>query len=149
MASAAEAECGALFNNTKEGFALHNTLIEIGHPQPPTPVQVNNSTAYGFANKQIKQKRSKSMDMRFLLGPRPSQPETISRVLATRTNQSGRLQHKTSSSCSSSTSTINICVYSKQRNIRFCECVLILAVIGAQLTHHMCATAPSPARHSS
>ena len=65
MASAAEAECGALFNNTKEGVVLRNTLIEMGHPQPPTPVQVDNSTAYGFANKQIKQKQSKSMDMRF------------------------------------------------------------------------------------
>ena len=65
MSSAAEAECGALFDNTKEGVPLRNTLHEMGHPQPPTPVQVDNSTTNGFANKQIKQQRSKSMDMRF------------------------------------------------------------------------------------
>jgi len=65
LSSAAEAECGALFNNMKEAVALRNTLEEMGHPQPPTPVQVDNSTTNGFANKQIKQQRSKSMDMRF------------------------------------------------------------------------------------
>ena len=65
MSSAAEAECGALFNNTKDGVALRNTLVEMGHPQPPTPVQVDNSTTNGFANKQLRQRKSKSMDMRF------------------------------------------------------------------------------------
>ena len=65
MSSAAEAECGALYDNTKEGVPLRNTLVEMGHPQPPTPVQVDNSTTHGFANKQIKQQKSKSMDMRF------------------------------------------------------------------------------------
>jgi hypothetical protein len=33
MSSAAEAECGALFNNTKEGVPLRITLGEMGHPQ--------------------------------------------------------------------------------------------------------------------
>lgn len=65
MSSAAEAECGALYDNTKEGVPLRNTLAEMKHPQPPTPVQVDNSTTHGFANKQIKQQKSKSMDMRF------------------------------------------------------------------------------------
>jgi hypothetical protein len=65
MSSAAEAECGALFNNTKDGVALHNTLAGMGHPQPTTPVQVDNSTTHGFANKQIRKRKSKSMDMRF------------------------------------------------------------------------------------
>ena len=65
MSSAAEAECGALFDNTKEGVPLRNTLAEMHHPQPPTPAQVDNSTTHGFANKQIKQQKSKSMDMRF------------------------------------------------------------------------------------
>jgi hypothetical protein len=64
MSSAAEAECGALFNNTKqEGVPLRITLEEMGHPQPPTPVQVDNSTTNGFANNQIRQRKSKSMDM--------------------------------------------------------------------------------------
>jgi len=65
MSSAAEAECGALYNNAKEGVALRNTLHEMGHPQPPTPIQVDNSTTNGFANKQIRQRKSKSMDMWF------------------------------------------------------------------------------------
>ena len=34
-------------------------------PQPPTPIQVDNSTAVGIANETIKQKISKAMDMRF------------------------------------------------------------------------------------
>jgi hypothetical protein len=65
MSLAAEAECSALYDNTKGGVSLRNTLDEIKHPQPPTPVQVDNSTTHGFANRQIKQQKSKSMDMRF------------------------------------------------------------------------------------
>jgi hypothetical protein len=65
MSSAAEAECGALFNNTKEAVPLRTSLAEMGHPQPPTPVDVDNSTTVGFANTNMKQKKSKSMDMRF------------------------------------------------------------------------------------
>ena len=65
MSSASEATCGALFANTKEGVPLRNTLAKLGQPQPPTPVQVDNSMTNGFANKQIKQQRSKSMDMQF------------------------------------------------------------------------------------
>jgi hypothetical protein len=40
------------------------TLEEIGHPQPPTPIQTDNSTVLGFANNTIKQKRFKAIDMR-------------------------------------------------------------------------------------
>ena len=65
MASAAEAEYGALFLNGKAGVPIRTTLIEMGHPQPPTPIQVDNSTAVGIANRSIKQKMSKAMDMRF------------------------------------------------------------------------------------
>ena len=65
MASAAESEVGALFLNGQEAIFLRNTLIELGHPQPPTPLQTDNTTAAGFANDTIKQKRSKAMDMRF------------------------------------------------------------------------------------
>jgi hypothetical protein len=65
MASAAEAEVGALFYNGQEAVPIRTTLEELGHPQPPTPMQTDNSTAAGFANDTIKQKRSKAMDMRF------------------------------------------------------------------------------------
>jgi hypothetical protein len=65
LASAVKAERGALFNNTKTAVALRNTLEEMGHKQPPTPLQVKNSMAVGFDNNQLKQQRSKSMEMRF------------------------------------------------------------------------------------
>ena len=37
----------------------------MGHYQPPTPMQVDNSINKGFASQTIKQKRSKAIDMRF------------------------------------------------------------------------------------
>ena len=37
----------------------------MGHPQPLTPVQVENSTAVGFCNDKIKHRCSKAIDMRF------------------------------------------------------------------------------------
>ena len=65
MASAAEAEIGASFIAAQESIPIINCLEELGHKQPPTPIQVDNTTAVGFANKTIKQKRSKAIDMRF------------------------------------------------------------------------------------
>jgi hypothetical protein len=66
MSSAAEAELGALFRNGQEGYAIRNTLEEMGHKQlGPTPIQTDNSTAEGIANDTVKAKRSKAMDMRF------------------------------------------------------------------------------------
>eukprot|EP00957_Ditylum_brightwellii_P086744 6600879-Ditylum_brightwellii.AAC.1 len=43
MASAAEAELGALFKNVKEAVVLRTALQELGHQQPATPIQVDNS----------------------------------------------------------------------------------------------------------
>ena len=37
----------------------------MGHPQPPTPIQTDNSTALGVVNNTIQPKRTKAMDMRF------------------------------------------------------------------------------------
>ena len=37
----------------------------MGHSQPLTPVQVDNSTALGIATGTIKQRKSQAMDMRF------------------------------------------------------------------------------------
>jgi hypothetical protein len=65
MGSAAEAEIGASYVNGQEAIPLRTALEELGHPQPPTPMQVDNTTAVGFANDTIKQKRSKAIDMRF------------------------------------------------------------------------------------
>ena len=65
MSSAAEAEIGAIFINCQDSEPICNALLELGHAQPPTPVQTDNSTANGFLNETIKQKRTKAIDMRF------------------------------------------------------------------------------------
>ena len=65
VSSAAETKTAALFTNMKEATILRTTLQEMGHPQPPTPIQVDNSTASGIANDNIKIQRSKAIDMRF------------------------------------------------------------------------------------
>ena len=65
LSSAAEAELGALFHNGKEAAWLRTTLHDIKHPQPPTPIQTDNSCAAGIANDTVKQRRSKAIDMRF------------------------------------------------------------------------------------
>ena len=65
MASAIEAELGALFLNCREAVPIRITLEEMGHSQPPTPVQVDNSTALRIATGAINQCKSKAMDMRF------------------------------------------------------------------------------------
>jgi hypothetical protein len=65
VSSASEAELAALFHNGKEACPLRTCLEELGHPQPPTAIQTDNSTAAGIANDTVKQKRSKAIDMRF------------------------------------------------------------------------------------
>ena len=37
----------------------------MGHPQPPTPMEVDNETEIGFLKITMKQKRSKAIDMIF------------------------------------------------------------------------------------
>jgi hypothetical protein len=65
ISSATEAELGALFHNGKEAAWLRTTLIDMGHPQPATPIQTDNLCAAGIANGTVKQRRSKAIDMRF------------------------------------------------------------------------------------
>jgi hypothetical protein len=62
-APAAEAELGALFLNTQEVKILRLMLQEMGHPQPPTPIHCNNSTAVGISNSTVKRQRSRAMEM--------------------------------------------------------------------------------------
>jgi hypothetical protein len=65
MSSAAEAEIGAVFINAKEVAVLRATLEELGHNQPPTPLETDNTTDIGYSDGTIKQKRTNAMDMRF------------------------------------------------------------------------------------
>jgi hypothetical protein len=65
MSSAAESEMGGLYINAKQAVPQRNLLEEMGHPQPPTPIQTDNSTAYGVVTNKIQPKATKAMDMRF------------------------------------------------------------------------------------
>ncbi len=65
MSSAVEAEIGALYLNAKEAIYLRQILFEMGHPQPPTPIQTDNTTAEEVVNNKIHPKWTKAMDMRF------------------------------------------------------------------------------------
>jgi hypothetical protein len=44
-------------------------LAELGGPQPPTPIHIDNTTIVGIVNNTIKQQRSQAMKMKhfFLL----------------------------------------------------------------------------------
>ena len=64
-ASATEAELGALFLNVQEARILRLILYEIRHPQPQTPVHVDNNTCVGIVNNTIKRQRSRAMEMRY------------------------------------------------------------------------------------
>jgi hypothetical protein len=65
VASAAEAELGALFHNCQDGIIFWQTLTDLGHPQPKTPVHCDNATAVGIANNTIKRQQSRAMEMIF------------------------------------------------------------------------------------
>eukprot|EP00804_Cyclotella_cryptica_P008990 CCRYP_003099-RA/>CCRYP_003099-RA protein AED:0.27 eAED:0.27 QI:0/-1/0/1/-1/1/1/0/583 len=65
MSSAAEAKQGALYINARETIPQQHLLNELGHPQPPTPIQIDNSTALGVVTNIIQPKRTKAMDMHF------------------------------------------------------------------------------------
>ena len=65
LASAAEAELSAMFENVMMGIVIRSILLDLGHIQPPTPVRTDNTTALGIVHDTIKQIRSRTMDMRF------------------------------------------------------------------------------------
>ena len=65
MSSAAEDELTAIFIVGKQYIPLRQALIELDHPQPPTPLITDNETVVNISNDNLKQKHSKSMDMHF------------------------------------------------------------------------------------
>ena len=81
MGSTAEAEIGASYTNRKEAIPISTALEEMVNPQPPTPMQVVNTTSVGFTNSTIKQKCSKAIDMP--LDPRQKKTRPIYYLLET------------------------------------------------------------------
>ena len=65
MSSAAEAETGGVFGNAQEAIACRISLRALGHPQQATPIKTDNSTSNSFVHANIKQRRSKTWDMRW------------------------------------------------------------------------------------
>ncbi len=63
--SAAEAELGALYINAHEAVPIRQLLTAMGHKQPATPIQTDNSTAHGVVTNNIQPRCTKAMDMRF------------------------------------------------------------------------------------
>ena len=57
VVSAAEAKLGALFHNCQDGLIFRQTLADMGHPQPKTPVYCDNTTTVGISNNTIKRQR--------------------------------------------------------------------------------------------
>ena len=64
MSSVVEAELGALFINRREAIPARHALKAMGHEQPPTPMQTNNTTAHGVVTNNTEIKHLKSMEMK-------------------------------------------------------------------------------------
>ena len=64
VTSAAEAEVGGMYHNARNILPIRALLEALDHPQYPTPIKSDNSTAVGFVHRNIHQKKSKSWDMR-------------------------------------------------------------------------------------
>jgi hypothetical protein len=51
--------------NAQLAVGYHTYLIKMGHPQPPTTIRTDNTTARGIITGTIKQKRLKAINMHF------------------------------------------------------------------------------------
>ena len=63
MSSAAESEVGAIFFTSKELVSMRQTLIEMGWPHLPMPIQTGNYMAAGLANYTNIVLKTKSTDL--------------------------------------------------------------------------------------
>jgi hypothetical protein len=95
MALAAKSELAALFITAHEMIPHRQTLIAMGWPQPKSPIQMDNLTAAGVTIKTIVPRRSKMMDMQFLVALLPCIPRSISILLGCRCQELGQLPHQT------------------------------------------------------
>ena len=65
QSSSAEAEIGGLFHNGTTACPIIIILNALGHQQQPVPLKTDNSTGAKFANRNIKHRLTKHMDMRY------------------------------------------------------------------------------------
>jgi len=65
MSSTTKAELAALYIMARELVYIRIILEELGHAQPPTPLQTDNDMAGAVVNGKVQPKQTKAMDMRF------------------------------------------------------------------------------------
>ena len=65
IGTALEAKIARTYMNARMGVEERIMLWEMGHPQLATPLELDNTTAFGILTKQLIPKRSKAIDMRF------------------------------------------------------------------------------------
>jgi hypothetical protein len=65
LRSVAEAELAGAFQSALVAVLHRRTLHDLGYPQPPTLLRIDNSVAVSLATGMINAKRSKTMDRRF------------------------------------------------------------------------------------
>ena len=84
MSSATEAELAALYIMAREAVYIRIILEEMGHKQPPTPMQTDNAMAEEVINSTVTQKRKKNDRHAISLVARPRMSATVPNLLATR-----------------------------------------------------------------
>jgi hypothetical protein len=65
MSSATEADLAGLYIMVRKADYIRIILEELGHIQPPTPLQTDNAMAVSVINSKVQPKQTKAMDMRF------------------------------------------------------------------------------------
>jgi hypothetical protein len=95
MSPVAEAKIGALYINFREAVPARHVLEFMGHKQPPTPMQTDNTTALGVVNKNV-MKKIKVDGHEIPLAKVPHQSDAIQTLLGSRVNKLGRLLYKAS-----------------------------------------------------
>ena len=65
MSLRAEEEIGAMYVNARKAVPSRQSLNEMGHHQPQTPMQTDNTVAHSVATNNVQPKRTKATDMRF------------------------------------------------------------------------------------
>lgn len=84
MSSASEAELGTLYIHAREAIPFHHLLEEMGHPQSPTPIQIDNSTALGVVSNIIQPLTNQSHGHKISLVMLQNQSKTIPHIFACR-----------------------------------------------------------------
>ena len=96
MSLATEAELAALYIMAREAVYIRIILEEMGHKQPPTPIQTDNAMADAVINGKVQPKRTKGHGHALSLATRQRMPATIQILLVSWQNKLCGLLDQTS-----------------------------------------------------